>query len=119
MDNHFHLIWQMLGSQERPNVQRDFLKYTAQRILKLLRSEGVSLDGLRVCAKDRRYQVWERNSLNIPVWSDWVIWQKVNYIHQNPVTAGLCEKAEDYYFSSARFYYSGDKHWDFLTHVNG
>ena len=30
--------------------------------------------------------------------------QKVNYIHQNPVRAGLVEKAEDYEFSSARIW---------------
>ena len=30
--------------------------------------------------------------------------QKVNYIHQNPVRAGLVEKAEDYRFSSARLW---------------
>jgi putative transposase len=119
MDNHFHMVWQMLGTQERPNVQRDFLKYTAQRILKLMKSEGIPLDPLEVCAKDRRYQVWERNALNIPVWSAWVIWQKINYIHRNPVKAGLCERAEDYHFSSARFYQRGNKHWDFLTHVDG
>jgi len=28
--------------------------------------------------------------------------QKVNYIHQNPVRAGLVERAEDYRWSSAR-----------------
>ena len=30
--------------------------------------------------------------------------QKVNYIHQNPVRAGLVERAEDYKFSSARIW---------------
>jgi hypothetical protein len=31
-----------------------------------------------------------------------MLMQKVNYIHQNPVRAGLLEKAEDYRWSSAR-----------------
>ncbi|MEM1338481.1 MAG: hypothetical protein AAGF96_12050 [Bacteroidota bacterium] len=30
-----------------------------------------------------------------------VIWEKVNYVHQNPVEAGLVFKAEDYVYSSA------------------
>ena len=30
--------------------------------------------------------------------------QKVNYIHQNPVRAGLVENAEDYLFSSVRLW---------------
>jgi len=34
MDNHLHLIWQMLGGIKQQNVQRDFMKYTAQQIKK-------------------------------------------------------------------------------------
>jgi hypothetical protein len=30
--------------------------------------------------------------------------QKVNYIHLNPVRAGLVERAEDYLFSSAQIW---------------
>jgi hypothetical protein len=30
--------------------------------------------------------------------------QKVNYIHQNPVRAGLVERVEDYRWSSGRFW---------------
>ena len=30
--------------------------------------------------------------------------QKVNYIHQNPVADGLCERAEEYKFLSARYW---------------
>ena len=39
MSNHFHLIWQMLGDHKRDDVQRDFLKFTSQQILKILRNE--------------------------------------------------------------------------------
>jgi REP element-mobilizing transposase RayT len=39
MSNHFHLIWQMVGENKKADVQRDFLKYTAQQILKHLRNE--------------------------------------------------------------------------------
>ena len=70
MCNHFHLIWQMLGNHKREAVQRDFLKYTAQQILKILLEEkSPFLDKLLVRAKDRKYQIWERNSLSIPLWS--------------------------------------------------
>ena len=88
MCNHFHLIWQMLGNHKREAVQRDFLKYTAQQILKILLEEkSPFLDKLLVRAKDRKYQIWERNSLSIPLWSGQVIHQKLEYIHYNPVSA--------------------------------
>jgi len=35
MKNHIHLIWQIPGSHSRKNVQRDFLKFTSQQILKI------------------------------------------------------------------------------------
>lgn len=120
MPNHLHLIWQMLGEHKRENVQRDFLKFTSQQILKHLRNEGAVLQKrLLVQSKDRKYQVWKRNSLSIPLWSDWVFTQKLDYIHNNPVKAGLCKNPEDYYYSSASFYHFNDRHWDFLTHYNG
>ena len=120
MSNHFHLIWQVLGDHKRDDVQRDFLKFTGQQILKILRNENSELQNeLLVQSKDRKYQVWERNSLGIPLWSPEVFWQKVEYIHYNPVKAGLCEYPEDYKYSSARFYEKNDKDWDFLVHHEG
>ena len=32
MDNHIHLIWQMMAGTKPEAVQRDFMKYTAQKI---------------------------------------------------------------------------------------
>jgi putative transposase len=120
MSNHFHLIWQMLGDNKREDVQRDFLKFTGQQILKHLRNEQSSLQKeLLVDAKDRKYQVWERNSLGIQLWSPEVFLQKLDYIHNNPVKAGLCEHPEDYKYSSARFYENNEKDWDFLEHHEG
>ena len=58
MTNHFHLIWQIPGDRKLDDVQRDFLKYTGQQILKHLRNEqSVLLDELIVNAKDRKRQI--------------------------------------------------------------
>ena len=41
MENHLHLIWQMMPGNNLEAVQRDFLKYTAQRIKKdFIKSPG-------------------------------------------------------------------------------
>ena len=34
MSNHIHLIWQLQSGHKKENVQRDFLKYTSQTIIK-------------------------------------------------------------------------------------
>ena len=117
MENHFHLIWQVMGEHKKEDVQRDFLRFTAQQILKNFRNENSPLlASLLVEAKDRKYQVWERNSLSIELRSSQVFKQKLEYIHANPVRAGLCSLAEEYYYSSARFYELNEWNWDFLTH---
>jgi REP element-mobilizing transposase RayT len=120
MSNHFHLIWRMVGEHRRANVQRDFLKYISQQILKVMKREKSELlGGLLVNAKDRKYQVWERNSLSVPLWTPKVLEQKLDYIHNNPVQAGLCKFPEDYNYSSAQFYERNEKDWVFLTHHEG
>lgn len=45
----------------------------------------------------------------------------MEYIHNNPVAAGLCVNAEDYKYSSAKFYESEEDEpiaigFGFLTH---
>jgi putative transposase len=120
MNNHIHLIWQMLGDHKPEDVQRDFLKFTSQQILKVLHNENSTmLDALRVNAKDRKHQVWERKAFSMPVYEDKFLFQKLEYIHNNPVVAGYCNHPEDYYFSSASFYLKSDVNFNFLSHVDG
>jgi REP element-mobilizing transposase RayT len=117
MINHIHLIWQMCAANNPKSVQRDFLKFTAQRIkADLSENDPALLDYFRVDAPDRQYQFWERNALSIELRSERVLLQKLRYIHQNPVKAGLCIRPEDYKYSSARFYQTGIDDWGFLSH---
>jgi len=42
------------------------------------------------------HQVWQEGFKTFPLWSEWMIWQKINYIHANPVKARLVKSAKDY-----------------------
>jgi putative transposase len=118
MDNPIHLIWQLQAGMNRSNVQRDFLKYTAQQIKKdLTKNYPEELNDFFVGAKDRKFQFWERNPLSIEIWSEKTLLQKLRYIHENPVRAGLCLYPDDYRYSSALFYKFGNDNWGFLTHL--
>lgn len=120
MINHIHLIWQMMPGHILKNVQRDFLKYTAQTIQKNLHyAKPMYLEQFRVMQKDRDFNFWKRNSLNVELNSHHIYLQKLNYIHNNPVKAGLCLIPEDYYYSSAKFYQTGIDNWGFLSHHMG
>jgi len=50
-------------------------------------------------------QVWQQSFKATPLWSGWMIRQKINYIHANPVRAGLVESAKDYQWTSFRSFY--------------
>jgi len=118
MDNHFHLIWRIKQGYKRADIQRDFLHYTAKEILRNLKAKNaVLLEKIEVNLKDRKYQVWQRNSLSIELRSESVYNQKLDYIHSNPVKAGLCSLAEDYKYSSAKYYILNEKNWNFITNA--
>lgn len=74
------------------------------------------LQAFFVGAADRMYQFWERNPLSIELRSHTFFWQKLDYIHFNPVRAGLCKYPEEYLYSSAQFYRTGVDNWGFLSH---
>ena len=103
---------------KRENVQRGFLKFTSQRIKDRLKlNEPDLLSQLLVNAKDRKYQLWERNPLSVDLWSEKVMVQKIRYIHENPVRAGLSTYSHEYKYSSALLYKTGIDNWGFLTHI--
>ena len=55
-------------------------------------------------SNNKTYQFWRQDNKPIEVWSNDVIDQKLDYIHNNPVEAGFVDHPEDYIYSSARNY---------------
>ena len=51
------------------------------------------------------HQVWQESFKAFPLWSGWMIKQKINYIHNNPLRAKLVRSARDYKWSSFRARY--------------
>jgi putative transposase len=117
MDNHIHLIWQMMAGIKPEAVQRDFMKFTAQKIRQdLIKNHPAVLAHFKVNAKDRKYQFWERNALSVELSTLEMLKQKLEYIHYNPVIAGICNLPEEYKYSTAKFYEIGVNDWGFVTH---
>ncbi len=52
----------------------------------------------------KQYQFWRHDNKPIELWSNKVIFEKINYIHNNPVEEGLVYYPQDYVYSSARDY---------------
>lgn len=119
MPNHAHIIWHIQPGHKREDVQRDFMKYTSQMMIRMMmKIDPASLPDYHVNAVDRKYQIWERSPLSIDLYNRKVLEQKIKYVHNNPVQENwrLCNVPEEYKYSSAFFYEMGGDNWNFLTH---
>lgn len=119
MPNHIHIVWKINENYLLKDVQRDFLKYTAQQIkFDLIKNHPAVLSHFEVNLIDRQYQFWERNPLSIDLYSRKVIEQKLSYIHANPLKGKwlLASSPDKYWFSSYRFYEMNIDDFGFLTH---
>ena len=115
VNNHIHLVWQTLHGYTLDDIQTSFKKHTSKQFTKLL-LEDKNITQYKVTSPDRKHHFWKRNSLGIELFTEAVFIQKLNYIHYNPVKAGLCLHAEEYKYSSAMFYMKGIDNFGFLEH---
>ena len=51
------------------------------------------------------WQLWQQHNKPLEILNNEMFYQKLEYIHTNPVEAGFVEKAENYVYSSARDFY--------------
>lgn len=110
MPNHLHIIWHLSEGQTKNSTQGSLLRFTAQQIkFEMIKNNSKDLNKCKVSAKDREYQIWERNPLSIEIFSDKLFEQKLNYIHFNPISEKwkLANTPEEYLFSSAKYYQTG------------
>lgn len=105
LPNEFHLLWQKQPAWEQKNIRQMLLKFTAHQIKYRLRAVNRrELEAYRSQLRDRQFQFWERAADAVPVPDEAAAREKLHYMHEAPVSAGLCGKAADYLFSSAAFY---------------
>ena len=104
MLDHMHLLTSR--NSTTANVLRVLKGIPARRVVDHLKEEGYlrSLAKLRHQERDRnyKYSLWQTERNVLPIFSEGMFMEKLNYIHQNPVRAGLSERAEEYRWSSAR-----------------
>ncbi len=112
MSNHIHLIIQSEDGK-LSDLIRDFKKFTAKNILDKIQAVPESrkewmLESFKLAAekhtRNKNYQFWQYGNHAEEIYSNKFMWSKLDYIHLNPVRAGLVEKASHYIYSSASNY---------------
>jgi putative transposase len=116
MSNHVHLI---IGTNGKPmeSILRDVKRHTSKATTKAI-SENTQesrrdwmlwlfeREGTHN-SNNEKYQFWQQGNHPIELWSNAVLDQKLDYLHNNPVTAGWVDEPEHYLCSSARDYAGG------------
>ncbi|OOE92450.1 MULTISPECIES: REP-associated tyrosine transposase [unclassified Salinivibrio] len=107
LENHCHLVLQSKAldhdiARLKSWTARNLIQYLAERNVKQI------LDQLAFYKKahkgDRAYQFWQEGVHPELIQSDAMMWQKIDYIHQNPVKRGYVDEAAHWRYSSARDY---------------
>jgi REP element-mobilizing transposase RayT len=113
MTSHVHLII-ATNNEKLENIMRDFKSHTSRQLKKAIknniqesRKEWMLWMMERAGKKNsnnKSFQFWQQDNHPIELWDNYMMEQKLNYIHENPVIAGIVSKPEDYIYSSARDY---------------
>ncbi|PLW94216.1 MAG: transposase [Marinilabiliales bacterium] len=114
MTNHIHLIYRSIKDEKPEQILGDFKRFTSKALVKAIQENPaesrkdwmlqIFADSGRRSSKVDKYQFWRHDNNPIELWSNTVIDEKLDYIHNNPVKEGYVSKPEDYLYSSASDY---------------
>jgi REP element-mobilizing transposase RayT len=107
MEHHLHMI---ASAPELHKTIKEFKSFTARNIIDFLeaRNSIPLLEKLRRAKlhhkKESDYQLWQAGSHPQEIYSEEMLVQKVEYLHNNPVRRGYVDEPKHWRYSSARNY---------------
>jgi REP element-mobilizing transposase RayT len=115
MSNHMHLIISRNeNGMQLSEIVRDFKKFTASQIIKLIEENNresrrnwmlwIFRSAGAKNTNNKKYQFWKQDNHAEQLISNKFMEQKLDYIHANPVEARLVDEPAEYVYSSARDY---------------
>lgn len=116
MPSHVHLI---IGTKGKPmqDILRDFKRFTSKKLREEISSHPQESrkewllwmfeDAGKKNSNNKDWQLWQQHNQPIELWDNYMIDNKLNYLHNNPVDAEIVDSAENYCWSSAIDYCDG------------
>ncbi|MEM9390311.1 MAG: transposase [Bacteroidota bacterium] len=114
MTNHVHLIISSLDGFRQEDILRDLKKHTSKQLIaKIMENPQESRknwmlwlfkEAGRKNSNNKNHQFWRQDNHPIELSTNQLMDQKLTYIHNNPVEAGIVDEPESYLYSSARDY---------------
>jgi REP element-mobilizing transposase RayT len=116
MSNHVHLILQAKEGCTISWILRDLKKYTSKKIISAIeknpresRKEWMLWMFARAGKRNSNnkiYQFWQQENHPVELTSNYIMDQRLEYLHENPVKAGIVYEPQEYVYSSATDYYT-------------
>ncbi len=105
MPHHVHFLVHLPESAQISGLVQRVKSCSAREVRPMLLPS--ELEEFREQTGLNRRTFWQRSFRSVVVGSESVFWQKVQYIHQNPVRAELSDRSVGYPFSSASAFAAG------------
>ncbi|MTI41973.1 transposase [Fulvivirga lutimaris] len=115
MSNHIHIVGKVDTELGMSGFLRDFKKFTSKKIVELIQEipesrrdwllDKFSFEARRT-GRAENYKLWKDDNHAIDM-STIDMMNKIDYIHDNPVRAGLVHEPDQYVYSSATDYAGG------------
>jgi putative transposase len=110
MENHMHMV---LSSERLSGELGDFKSFTARKIIDYYQRNGMEKilqslsEGKAPHKTDRKFQFWQEGSHPQQMRTREIMYQKIEYIHFNPVRRGYVDNPVHWRYSSSRNYENG------------
>ena len=113
MPSHIHMLCRVNEGYEFSNFIRDFKRHTSKKLIHSIINEPESrrewllekfMNAGQNYKKEQAFKIWQDGYHAVDTWSNKFIYQKLNYIHNNPVADKIVTNPEEYLYSSARNY---------------
>ncbi len=119
MSNHVHLILSAKKEHLISNILRDLKKFTSKQIYHAVKNNPQeSRKGWLLYMFDRagkrngnnkNFQVWQQDNHPIELSTPVMLKVRLDYLHENPVSAGIVFEPQEYVYSSGIDYYTTRK----------
>ena len=127
MTNHVHLIMSSKAGFKISDILRDLKKYTSKQIVKTIKESLIEsrkvwmLYMFERAAKrnsnNKDFQFWQHDNHPIELSTPGMLKERVDYLHENPVKAGIVSEPHHYVYGSAVDYYTNQQGRIMIEHL--
>jgi REP element-mobilizing transposase RayT len=115
MSNHIHLILSTDGVKKLSDVIRDFKKFSSYAIINAIQNNPkesrkkwmlwIFGKAGKFNSRNENFQFWQQTNHPVECSTEDILMSRMQYLHENPIRAGIVNFEQDYLYSSGIDYY--------------